>query len=61
MACKTPIKGLYLSGSDVFALGIGGALTGGVAAVCVISGLLGLRAIPKIQTAARKYRAANQL
>ena len=38
---KTPIKNLYLTGSDVFFLGIVGAMMGGVATASVINGPLG--------------------
>ncbi|MCP4440921.1 MAG: NAD(P)/FAD-dependent oxidoreductase [Aureispira sp.] len=35
---KTAIKNLYISGSDVFVLGIAGATLGGVAAACAVLG-----------------------
>ncbi|MGP8090386.1 MAG: FAD-binding protein [Syntrophobacteraceae bacterium] len=41
LRAKTPIRGLYLTGSDVCALGIGGALMGGVGAAGCLNGPLG--------------------
>ena len=38
---KTPIRGLYLTGSNVCSLGIGGALMGGVGAASCLNGPLG--------------------
>lgn len=46
---QTPIKNLYLSGSDVFVLGIAGATLGGVAAACAV---MGWSKIIKIQSKA---------
>ncbi len=38
---KTPIKGLYLSGTDVCAPGVGGAMMGGVATAAEMNGYFG--------------------
>ena len=38
---KTPLKGLYLSGSDVCSVGIVGAIMGGFAAAAAVKGCLG--------------------
>ena len=48
---RTPIKGLYLSGSDAGCLGIVGALMGGVGAACQA---LGPQGYPMIKTALKK-------
>lgn len=47
---RTPIEGLYLSGSDAGCLGILGAMMGGVGAACQA---LGARGYPAIQAALR--------
>ena len=41
LSARTPIPGLYLSGSDVASLGIIGAMMGGVAAACKVLGPVG--------------------
>jgi all-trans-retinol 13,14-reductase len=38
---RTPIRGLYLAGSDVVTLGIVGALVGGLVAAVAATGTLG--------------------
>ena len=38
---KTPVRGLYLTGSDVCSCGIGGALMGGVGAASLLNGPFG--------------------
>ena len=48
---RTPIEGLYLSGSDAGCLGIVGAMMGGVGAACQA---LGSRGYPMIQAALKK-------
>ena len=48
---RTPLKGLYLSGSDAGCLGIVGAMMGGVAAACQT---LGPKGFPMINAAVRK-------
>lgn len=48
---RTPIKGLFLSGSDAGCLGIVGAMMGGVAAACQA---LGSKGYPLINAAVRK-------
>lgn len=46
---KTPIRGLFLTGADVFALGLVGAMMGGVASACAAMGDWSfLRVFPKI-------------
>src|SRR5574337_690919 len=35
---RTPIKSLYLTGSDVFSLGVAGAMMGGLVTACIING-----------------------
>ncbi len=45
LGARTPIKGLYLSGSDAGSLGIVGAMMGGVGAACQV---IGARALPMI-------------
>ncbi|MEI7444207.1 MAG: FAD-dependent oxidoreductase [Burkholderiales bacterium] len=45
---RTPIEGLYLSGSDAGCLGIYGAMMGGVGAACQV---LGARGMPMIRAA----------
>ena len=48
---RTPIKGLYLSGSDAGCLGIVGSLMGGVGAACQA---LGPKGLPQIRAALKK-------
>jgi phytoene dehydrogenase-like protein len=47
LSARTPIAGLYLSGSDVMSLGIAGAMVGGVVAAAAASGPLGALRIMK--------------
>jgi phytoene dehydrogenase-like protein len=42
LTAKTPVKNLYLTGSDVWSLSIGGAMMGGVVTASVLAGKLGL-------------------
>ncbi|MEK8018585.1 MAG: NAD(P)/FAD-dependent oxidoreductase [Candidatus Parabeggiatoa sp.] len=41
LSAKTPIKNLYLTGSDVWSLGIAGAMMGGVVTASLLAGKLG--------------------
>jgi len=41
LGVRTPVKGLYLTGADAYALGVGGAMIGGVATAGVLSGPFG--------------------
>jgi len=51
LRAQTPVKGLYLSGTDAGALGVMGAMMGGAAAA---SQVLGARGFPEIMAAARR-------
>ena len=42
IGAKTPIKNLYLTGTDAFSPGIMGAMMGGVKAAGLVNGLFGL-------------------
>jgi all-trans-retinol 13,14-reductase len=55
---RTPVEGLYLSGSDAGCLGIAGALMGGVGAACQA---LGPKGFPRIKAALKKGPDRRQL
>jgi len=57
LTAKTPIKNLYLTGSDVWSLGIAGAMMGGVVTASVLAGRWGLF---KIIRGVRKERVKNE-
>ena len=56
LRAKTPIKNLYLTGMDVFSLGIIGALLGGITTAGVINGKFGFY---KIMSAIFKESASR--
>jgi len=57
LTAKTPIKNLYLTGSDVWSLGIAGAMMGGVVTASVLAGRWGLF---KIIRGVKKERVKNE-
>lgn len=57
---KTPISGMYLTGSDVCSLGIGGALMGGVGAASRLNGPLGFFRIMGQATARPRKKTLRQ-
>ncbi|BDS13779.1 phytoene desaturase family protein [Aureispira anguillae] len=57
---RTSIKNLYLSGGDVFMLGVCGALLGGLASASLVGSKFGIASLfPKIMMELKKQRGAN--
>ena len=60
LQAETPIRGLYLTGSDVCSLGIGGALMGGVGTASVLNGPSGFSLIMNAaMSASRRERTGG--
>jgi phytoene dehydrogenase-like protein len=53
LGAKTPVKNFYIAGSDVFSLGITGAMMGGVAAA---AHAIGSGGFPKILKEANRKK-----
>jgi phytoene dehydrogenase-like protein/NAD(P)H-flavin reductase len=59
---KTPVKGLYLSGTDVCSAGVTGAMMGGVAAASAVNGPLGLfKIVASARVEAHKRYSAYEI
>lgn len=57
---KTPVHGLYLTGSDVCSLGIGGALMGGIGTASLLNGSSGFFRISRAAAGAVKKSARQR-